>query len=738
MIAQVIVDIANSEVDKIFDYKIEDGFFVQKGMRVLVSFGPRTIEGYVINITDTSEVKKEKLKSIIKILDNTAVISEEMLALMEFMTNEYNLRKVDVLRLFIPAKMRGGQVKQLKKTIVTINSGINIDEVVNSLRKNAISQISLLKYLLIQPNCESDITYLNANFSLSAVKKFLNMKVLISREICVNRTPYSSEIEAEKQNIKLTDMQQAVVDKITNDTEHNTYLLHGVTGSGKTEIYIRCIQHFIECGKTAIMLVPEISLTPLLFNRFKTRFGDSVAILHSGLSDGERYDEWNRLLNGQAKIAIGARSAVFAPLNNIGLIIIDEEHESTYASESNPRYFTHDIATFRAKYNACPILLGSATPSVDSYYKTKNGQYNLLELPLRINKHSMPAIQIVDMMSEMRAGNNGIFSVALIKELTECIKNNNQAMIFINRRGFASFVRCIECGYVAKCEDCDVSLVYHKSEEQLKCHYCSRRYKMLDICPQCGSSHIRQGAIGTQRVAKELKELFPNVKIFRMDNDTTQSKNAHFQILSAFANTKPAILVGTQMIAKGHDFKNVTVVGIIDADLSLHFTDYRSTERTFQLITQVSGRAGRDEKVGKVILQTYSPRHYVYKFVANYDYKHFFDKEINMREVTAFPPFSRIIRVLISSENEDLARQKTMEAKNMLNQVKKDYEKEFIYMEAMKSPLTRIEKKYRYQILMRIKPERQIEVTDLVYKIANRVKVSDMNIFVEINPQSLS
>ena len=738
MIAQVIVDIANSEVDKIFDYKIEDNLTVQKGMRVLVGFGPRTIEGYVINITDTSSVLKEKLKPIIKILDKTAVISQEMLTLMDFMTNEYNLRKVDVLRLFIPSKMRGGKVKQLKKTIVGINAGVNTDEVISSLRKNAISQISLLKYLISQPNNESDITYLNATFSPAAVKKFVDLQVLYLREVNYNRTPYSGEMEEKHQLFKLTDMQQSVVDTVINDFEHNTYLLHGVTGSGKTEVYIRCIQHFIAMGKTAIMLVPEISLTPLLFNRFKTRFGDSVAILHSGLSDGERFDEWNRLLNGEAKIAIGARSAIFAPLKNIGIIIIDEEHESTYTSESNPRYFTHDIAAFRANYYACPTLLGSATPSVDSYYKTKLGKYKLLELPLRINDQNMPTIQIVDMMSEMRAGNNGIFSGALLKELTDCINHNNQAMIFINRRGFASFVRCVECGYIAKCEDCDVSLVYHKSEEQLKCHFCNRRYKMLDVCPQCGSSHIRQGAIGTQRVAKELKELFPNIKIFRMDNDTTQSKNAHFQILSAFAKTKPAILVGTQMIAKGHDFKDVTVVGIIDADLSLHFADYRSTERTFQLITQVSGRAGRDEKIGKVILQTYSPRHYVYKFAANYDFKHFFDKEINMREVTLFPPFSRIIRVLISSENEDLARQKTMEVKNGINLVKKTFENEFIYCEAMKSPLTRIEKKYRYQILMRIKIDKQIEITDSIYKIADGIKVPDMNVFVEINPQNLS
>ena len=433
---------------------------------------------------------------------------------------------------------------------------------------------------------------------------------------------------------------------------------------------------------------------------------------------------------------MGARSAVFAPVENLGIIIIDEEHEQSYISESNPRYFTHDIAAFRASYNHCPLVLGSATPSVDSYQKVVDGQYQLVELPTRANGKELPAIQIVDMIGEIRRGNNGIFSAQLIADLGQVVANKKQAMMFINRRGYSSFMRCRDCGYVAKCSDCDVSLVYHREDNRLKCHYCGKQFKVLTHCPNCKSDNIKYGAVGTEQVVAKLKELFPQVKILRMDNDTTSTKNSHQKILSEFKNSLPAILVGTQMIAKGHDFENVTLVGIVDADQSLFQADYRSTERTFQLITQVAGRAGRSKDEGKVVLQTYAPRHYVYKFASNYDYKGFFKKEANIRQTAQFPPFSRIIRLLISDNDENYARELLKICYTEIEKLKDTYQNQILYLDAMKAPIKKIQNKFRYQILLRVKLEQADQIEELVFDIAN--KIVKNNVFLEINPTNMS
>lgn len=422
-------------------------------------------------------------------------------------------------------------------------------------------------------------------------------------------------------------------------------MLHGVTGSGKTEVYMHCIEDALSKNKTAIMLVPEISLTPQVFLQFKERFGDKVAILHSGLSQGERFDEWRRLRSGEATVAVGARSAIFAPLENLGVIIIDEEHDGSYVSEGNPRYDTVEIAGFRAGYNSCPLVLGSATPSVESYYKAEKGEYKLLELPHRINNLLLPEMEVVDMSRELRAGNRDVFSTSLKDALRKTIAAKEQAIIFLNRRGFASFVMCKDCGFILKCKDCDVSLTYHKEDNQLKCHYCGKRYEMIDRCPICHGTNIRQGRIGTERVVEEVRKVLPEARVLRMDNDTTSEKGAHQRILSAFSKGEADVLVGTQMIAKGHDFQNVTLVGILDADFSLYLSDYRSNERTFQLITQVAGRAGRAGKSGKVIIQTYTPRHYVFRYAASYDYKNFYLKE----KTQGKSPNSRRLRTLFVS-----------------------------------------------------------------------------------------
>lgn len=727
MIAEVIVDVTSSEVDKVFDYLSDDKYLL--GQRVLVPFGNRKIEGYIINFKEKSDYEFSKLKNIIKSLDDYAVITQEMLNLSKFMCKKYNLRIIDTLRLFLPAGIRGDKVKITIKKTARLNDFTNVDKI----RKNAKNQLAIIEYL--KQNKEEDLITLNNKFGNDSVKKLISLGILqVESENSYNSLKTKFDLTNRH---KLSNAQQSAVDTICGSNS-KVFLLYGVTGSGKTEVYMNCIEKVLEQGKNAIMLVPEIGLTPQVMKNFVSRFGQTVAILHSGLTLRERFDEWHRILIGEAKIVVGARSAIFAPIQNLGLIVIDEEHDTSYFSESNPRYFTHEIAKFRLTYNKCNLVLGSATPSIESFYKSKQGDYNLIQLPTRVNGKDMPNLEIVDMCSEIRNGNSSMFSTKLLNAIKETIAENNQVLLFLNRRGYSSFIRCSDCGYVAKCEDCDVSLVYHKEDAQLKCHFCGKRYHMLTNCPSCGSSMLRQGAIGTQKVVEELHKHFKGVKIFRMDNDTAVTKDGHINILDNFAKIKPSILVGTQMIAKGHDFPSITLVGIIDADLSLHFADFRAQERAFQLITQVSGRAGRSEKEGKVILQTYCPKHFVYRTAKEYNYDKFYDKEINLRKVTKFPPFSTIVRVLITCEDEQKLIQFCSEYAEKLVDIREKYSNDFIYYNFMKSPVKRIQNKFRYQILMRLKKENDEMILQELYKIDRMLKNKNVITFVEINPQSLS
>ena len=648
MIAKVIVDISSSEVDRVFDYETIDG--VERGSLVSVPFGRQSLEGYVIGLSETTDVPKDKLKKISGVIDDRPIISDEFLGLCDHMTERFHLRKIDVFRLFLPTKLRCGRIKALEKNFLSVSPEYAETDPNLFIKKSAHSQLEVFEYLLDAKEAEQ--SYLNDNFSAAAVRNLVARGVFSVRRQCVMRTPYSGVVQ-KTTDVKLTDAQSAAVETIMASDKPT--LLFGVTGSGKTEVYLDCIEKTLAVGKTAIMLVPEISLTPQVMRIFRARFGDAVALLHSGLSDGERFDEWRRLLTGEARVAVGARSAIFAPLTDLGLIVIDEEHDTSYVSESNPRYITRDVAFFRARYNGAKTVMGSATPSTESFYRAERGEYSLVRMPERINTRKMPEIEIVNMCDEAMYGNSGMFSAKLVSALDDCLKAGNQAILFLNRRGYSSYVMCRKCGYVAKCEDCDVSLVYHKEENVLKCHYCQRRYAMLDLCPECKSPHIKQGFVGTERVVEHVNKMFPSARIIRMDNDTTRSKDAHLRLLSDFASGNADILVGTQMVAKGHDFANVTLVGIIDADMSLHFSAHTAVERTFQLITQVAGRAGRESKPGRVVLQTYSPNHYVYRYAAAYDYEGFYRKEINLLQATKFPPFTEIIRILISCADESVA-----------------------------------------------------------------------------------
>jgi len=723
MFAKIIIDQDAKALDRVFEYKIPDQMQVEIGERVLVPFGNRNLQGFIVGLCSSCEYDESKVKEISDKIEDFAVIKKEMLALMLHMAEKLHLKLASILRLFLPSEMRTDKVKELVAKTVRLSDEFELP----SSRAN--KQLEIIEFL--KENGESKLSSLSEKFSYSVIQGMVKKGILTLGQQQVLRSPVFDAIKNESR--ALTALQQRAVDTIC---ENKTYLLHGVTGSGKTEVYMHLIERQLSLGKTALMLVPEISLTPQVLANFKARFGENVALIHSGLSAGERFDEWKRIFFGQAKVVVGARSAIFCPIENLGIIIIDEEHEQSYVSESNPRYDTHMVAEFRRAYNDCALVFGSATPSIESYAKAIDGEYGLVEMPVRVNGMEMPKIVVVDMLMEMRQGNNQIFSIPLIYELRDIIQAKKQAMIFINRRGFSSFQRCRQCGYVAKCTDCDVSLVYHRFEDRLKCHYCGKRFKALDICPSCGSRDIKQGAVGTERVVEELHKLFPDVRILRMDNDTTSKKNGHREILNEFRNAKPAILVGTQMIAKGHDFEDVLLVGIVDADQSLFQSDYRSIERTFQLITQVSGRAGRSSKQGKVILQTYSPRHYVYRFAVNYDYQGFFKKEVNLRKVTNFPPYARIIRVLFTHENEKTVAEECKVCYNKIKQIKEENAGEFVYLDVMKAPLNKIKNKFRYQIMMRVKLEKADEIEKKIFDAVDEKCKS--SVFFEINPNNLS
>ena len=731
MIAEVIVDVSSSAVDKVFDYIIPENLDVFRGARVLVPFGPRKILGYVLRIKDLPSTS-HKLKEILNVKKGGYILPE-MLELCAFMVEKYNIKWVDALRLCITKEVRSDQAKPKKVLVCRLNESANLDTYLALLPAKSQKQKEVIHSLKLSSQKKSD---LEKNFGASAVSTLIKKGFVEVFEETERRKPFSVET---KNFIKpqLNADQKFAIANITR-FERKTYLLFGVTGSGKTEVYLNCIEKTLEMGKTAILLVPEIGLTPQVFALLENRFGQKVAVLHSGLSVGERFDEWKRIENGEARVIVGARSAIFAPIKNVGIILIDEEHENSYNSETNPRYQTEEIALFRAKWNNCPLVLGSATPSIETFQKTISGEYELLRLPNRVHEAPLPETTIVDMRAEILRGNDSPFSMPLLSAIANAVQNGKQAILFINRRGYTSFLRCMECGHIPKCTDCDAPLVYHKEGDLLKCHFCGKKYKALTACPSCKSVHIRQGALGTQKVVEEIQKLFPTAPVFRMDNDTTSGKNGHQKILEAFKAQSPAILVGTQMLAKGHDFENVDVVGVLDADQTLYQTDYKSAERTFQLITQVSGRAGRKTGGGRVFLQTFNPKHFVYRFVANGSYESFFNQEISVRETTNFPPFAVIVRLLISHEKEDVAYQKTKQIFDDLKPLKEDFKDGIVFLNAMASPYTRLKNKYRFQVLMRFTKQIKDDIMKKIYQTVNIHQDGKCQIFVEINPSSLA
>ena len=724
MIAEVIVDIASGETDRIFDYLCDDDVVV--GSRVHAPFGNKLLSGFVMRIKESSEYPKEKLKKATPIGDELPALTSECLALSGKIANRYRVPKALALRLFLPTEMRTGKVRERYKNYASLT--LPFAQIPFS--KTAKNQRGAAEYLAA--NGKTECALLNAKFpgGVSALQKKGYVKV--EREQIL-RNPYQT-LDRETELHTLTADQQNAVDTVCTDNR-TVQLLHGVTGSGKTEVYLTLIAKCLKEGKSSIFLVPEISLTPQMLSQLRARFGKNAAILHSGLSAGERFDEWWRLRTGEAKIAIGARSAIFAPLENLGVIIMDEEHDASYSSETAPRYNTFDIALLRAKYNSCKLVLGSATPSVETYKRAQDKEFSLIEMQRRINRRPMPAITIADMRREVRRGNNSAFSGVLKEELTTTLAQGKQAILFLNRRGYSQTVICKECGYVAKCEQCDVSLTYHRDEDCLKCHYCGGKYSMLSACPDCGGVRLSYGGTGTQRIVAELQKLYPTARILRMDNDTTSGKEGHYKILKAFGEHEADILVGTQMIAKGHDFPAVTLVGILDADMSLYFSDYRSGERTFQLITQVAGRSGRASEQGKVVLQTFDPENVVLRFAVGYDYHGFYQNEISSRAAMAFPPFSKILRVLVSGEDDKKALEALKAVYMQLEALYQANLDKFLFFNKMRSPIKRIQGKFRYQVLMRLS---DTQILPQIYEICASAKTRDVLISVEENPANMS
>ena len=724
MIAEVIVDIASSETDRIYDYLCDDSVVV--GSRVRAPFGGKTVPGFVMKLKEKSDLPQERLKKVIPYQDELPALNGECLLLAEKMTARYRVPKALTLRLFLPSEMRTGKVRELLRNYAQLT--VPVSEMTFS--KTAKNQIGAAEYL--EKNGKSDCAYVNGIYPGAIAALAKKGYVEITKEQIL-RDPYKS-VFSERVERVLTEDQAAAVKTIENDGR-TVQLIHGVTGSGKTEIYLTLIAKSLQAGKSSIFLVPEISLTPQMLSQLRARFGKQAAILHSGLSAGERFDEWWRLRTGEAKIAIGARSAIFSPLENLGVIIIDEEHDSSYLSESAPRYNTFDVALLRAKKNGCKLVLGSATPSVETYKRALEGEFGLIKLNKRINKKPMPEIVIADMRREVRRGNNSAFSTALKEELEKCLADGNQAIIFLNRRGYSQTVICKECGYVAKCQSCDVSLTYHRDENCLKCHYCGTKYEMLSACPECGGIKLSYTGTGTQKIVDQLQKLYPTARILRMDNDTTGGKEGHYKILKAFSEKKADILVGTQMIAKGHDFPAVTLVGILDADMSLHFSDYRSGERTFQLLTQVAGRSGRAEEKGKVVLQTFDPENDVLRFATSYDFEGFYENEVSLRAAMAFPPFSKIVRVLVSGEEEKKTLEALREVYFALEKLYSENPEKFLFFNKMRAPIKRIQNKFRYQVLMRLC---DTSILPAIYEACMQARSRDVVVSIEENPPNLS
>lgn len=766
IVVKVIVDVPVLNVNQTFDYEVPEQFtsVIEVGMRVLVPFGPRKVMGFVVELSDNSTFTK--LRSLVDVLDIEPALTKELIEIGKWLADETLCFYVTAYSAMLPQALKStyDKIYELIDTTTTDprlqelfskshsithkayeQSNLPLSVMQKAVRNNQVEvryivkdrgrvkKVTMVKPLLNQAELQASLMDLAANatkqrdiiehFTVnpnaiisSSLKRKLSasdgtLKALVQKGILTTyqqeilRNPFEGRTFKKTKPYKLTKEQNIALESISKSISANkneTFLLYGVTGSGKTEVYLQAIDKVLQKGQEAIVLVPEIALTPQMVTRFKERFGKKVAVMHSALSVGEKYDEWRKIQKKQVQVVVGARSAIFAPFENLGIIIIDEEHETTYKQEDQPRYHARDVAIERAKKHQCPVVLGSATPTLESFARAQKDVYHLLELTKRTNQMPLPPVHVVDMREELQSGNRSMFSRSLMEGIKMRLVQKEQVVLLLNRRGFATFIMCRDCGFVEECPHCDISLTYHKNDHQLKCHYCMYISTVPTACPSCESEAIRHFGTGTQKVEEELTRLIPEARIIRMDIDTTRRKGSHERLLDQFRNEEADILLGTQMIAKGLDFEKVTLVGVLTADSMLNLPDFRSSERTFQLLTQVSGRAGRHDLLGEVFVQTYTPEHYSIQLASTYNYIEFYKKEMMIRKRFNYPPYVFLVLINISHINQIKTIQTAQSiAKILRNQIGKSS----IILGPTPSPLGRIKNRYRYQIIIKYKTD---------------------------------
>lgn len=738
MIVEIIINTNVKTLNKTFDYNVPDDLEPKLGDRVYVHFGnqKKLDEGIIIGFKDKSEYK---LKDIVKIQKDN--ISENRIKLAQWMSNRYFCNLSECLKLMLPpgtgnkeetkrTKEKTLNVYSLSKTIAEIETDIE-----NKLIRGN-KQIDVLRLLYDNHNMSLQDIEIMAKASSATVKTLVDKGYLKQSEKQIERDPFQ-EKEIQKTNeLRLNIEQQDAYYRINEPGE---YLLYGITGSGKTEIYLQLIKRELEKGKTAIVLVPEISLTPQTIDRFTSRFGkEKIAVLHSKLSNGERFDQWNKIKEGKAQIVIGARSAIFAPLKELGIIIIDEEHDSSYQSESTPQYDALEIARKIVDEENIKLVLGSATPDTRTYKNALEGKISLIELTKRANNARLPEVEIIDLRDELANGNHNMISTKLKNEIQKNIESKNQTILFLNRRGFSNFIMCKTCGNVIKCKRCDISMTYHKDENKLKCHYCGLEEQVPNKCPNCGSKELKYSGSGTQKLEEEVHKLFPTASTIRMDIDTVTKKHSHEDILTKFKEDKIDILIGTQMIVKGHDFPKVTLVGVISADNALNIGDYRASEITFQVLTQVAGRAGRGEQNGKVIIQTYNPDHYAIECAKEQDFKKFYQIESKIRKTLKYPPFCDIIVLDFSSLNKHEIQRDTKKLHQYLkNRIINEKFGVLLYS-PLPCPIEKINDRYRWRMIIKCIYDEKMnkllkETLEEFYKFKTNTRLS-----IKQNPNNMA
>jgi len=750
MIAEVIINRGAKKLNRTFDYNIPKELeeIILVGSKVLVPFGNggKLAEAFVVGIKEKSTFE---LKNIAKLEEN---LTDKQISLAKWMAKRYFCNISDCIKLMLtPGTRNKNKEKRIQdKTINCVYLKKDIEEIEFEIETGKIKsekQKRLLNFVKDNEGTTVPEIEMFTDCARGIVNTLVKNGYLEIIEKKVERNPLLGRNCEKTSSLNLTEEQKNAynsVEETINKNEYKQFLLYGVTGSGKTEVYLQLIEKVLKIGKNAIVLVPEISLTPQMLDRFISRFGKSdIAILHSKLSIGERHDEWERIREKKARIVIGARSAIFAPIENIGIIIIDEEHDSSYKSETNPRYNAKEIAKILAKENKAPLLLGSATPDINTFYNATNEdeegntKIQLLTLTKRANESSLPKVEIIDLKQELANGNRSMLSMELYNSIEENIKQKRQTILFLNRRGYSTFIMCRNCGYTVKCPNCNISMTYHSYEKKLKCHYCSYEENLVTICPECHSDKIRYFGTGTQKLEQEINKQFPNASTIRMDIDTVTKKNSHEEILNKFKNENIDILIGTQMVVKGHHFPNVTLVGVIAADSSLNIDDYRANERTFQILTQVAGRAGRENLPGKVIIQTYNPDNFSIICAQKQNYEMFYETEIALRKQLKYPPFCDIILISFNGLNE-------YNIKNISNEMHKKLleklnQEEFKIFRPMPSPIDKIQNRYRWRII--IKGNMTVEANEVLNQTLKEIysrNIKDIRISIDVNPNNMS